>query len=331
MSEDHVGDAHDAARLAARRRCAATRARARGRAAVRGAARSTSTARTGASRRRPRQRSTPLPESGMHLGALMTGRAAAGVVGRQRAAGRPTSSRPRACSRRCCDALRVPWSVSRGARAVPAPGPRGARARRRPTTPAGSASCTRAVARAWDLERRVAGFELDLGVIPHAAPLVPHYEDLTSFPAVARTSRCGSRRDVRGGRRWSRSCARRAARCCATCESSTSIRARGTAFAGACGSSSARATARSPTRRSRRGATKIVRGRGRAPRGRARVAESVAVLGAAGYAGAIAAQLLYRHPHFELALRDRAGGRGPAARRRPPAHARAAGARGLRP
>ena len=57
---------------------------------------------------------------------------------------------------------------------------------------------------------------------------------------------------------------------------------------------------------------------------------SVAVLGAAGYAGAIAAQLLYQHPFFELGARDRAGGGGAAARRRAPAHARAAGARGLR-
>ena len=32
------------------------------------------------------------------------------------------------------------------------------------------------------------------------------------------------------------------------------------------------------------------------------MAETVAVLGAAGYAGAVAAALLYRHPHFELAF-----------------------------
>ena len=56
---------------------------------------------------------------------------------------------------------------------------------------------------------------------------------------------------------------------------------------------------------------------------------SVAVLGAAGYAGAIAAQILYKHPHFELThVTARAGG-GPAARRRAPAHARTAGARGV--
>ena len=30
--------------------------------------------------------------------------------------------------------------------------------------------------------------------------------------------------------------------------------------------------------------------------------ERIAVLGAAGYAGAVASALLYRHPHFELAF-----------------------------
>ena len=57
---------------------------------------------------------------------------------------------------------------------------------------------------------------------------------------------------------------------------------------------------------------------------------SVAVLGAAGYAGAIAAQLLYRHPCFELTHVTARAEAGAAARRRAPAHARAARARGLR-
>ena len=57
----------------------------------------------------------------------------------------------------------------------------------------------------------------------------------------------------------------------------------------------------------------------------------VAVLGASGYAGAIAASLIWRHPFFELkhvTARSEAGAR---ARRDPPAHARAAAARGLGP
>jgi phenylalanyl-tRNA synthetase beta chain len=41
------------------------------------------------------------------------------------------------------------------------------------------------VAAEWDLER-VAGFELDFGVLASVAPEVARYEDLTSFPAVRR-------------------------------------------------------------------------------------------------------------------------------------------------
>ena len=40
------------------------------------------------------------------------------------------------------------------------------------------------VAREWDLERPVAAFEVDLGRVIAAAPEVPLYEDLTSFPEV---------------------------------------------------------------------------------------------------------------------------------------------------
>jgi phenylalanyl-tRNA synthetase beta chain len=41
-----------------------------------------------------------------------------------------------------------------------------------------------AVAAFWDLDGAVAGFELDLGVLLAEAPLVPDFEDLTTFPAV---------------------------------------------------------------------------------------------------------------------------------------------------
>jgi phenylalanyl-tRNA synthetase beta chain len=40
-----------------------------------------------------------------------------------------------------------------------------------------------AVAREWDLEGG-AGFELDLAALERAAVYAPHYEDVTSFPAV---------------------------------------------------------------------------------------------------------------------------------------------------
>ncbi len=39
------------------------------------------------------------------------------------------------------------------------------------------------VASEWDLGR-VAGFELDLAVVLRHAVVVPHYEDMTSFPAI---------------------------------------------------------------------------------------------------------------------------------------------------
>jgi phenylalanyl-tRNA synthetase beta chain len=39
------------------------------------------------------------------------------------------------------------------------------------------------VASEWDLGR-VAGFELDLGVVLRHAVVAPHYEDMTSFPAI---------------------------------------------------------------------------------------------------------------------------------------------------
>jgi phenylalanyl-tRNA synthetase beta chain len=40
------------------------------------------------------------------------------------------------------------------------------------------------VARAWDLEGAVAGFELDLDRVVAHAVAVPYFEDLTSFPPV---------------------------------------------------------------------------------------------------------------------------------------------------
>ena len=76
------------------------------------------------------------------------------------------------------------------------------------------------------------------------------------------------------------------------------------------GSSSARPTARSPTRTSPSGTR-----RSSAPcasRSEASCVPRVAVLGASGYAGAVAAMLVHRHPFFELAhvtARSEAGAR----------------------
>jgi phenylalanyl-tRNA synthetase beta chain len=40
------------------------------------------------------------------------------------------------------------------------------------------------VARAWDIEAPAAAFELDVDLVVAEAPEVPHYRDVTSFPAV---------------------------------------------------------------------------------------------------------------------------------------------------
>ena len=80
------------------------------------------------------------------------------------------------------DTLRVPWSVERGAEPFLHPG-RVARVLIGGRPPAGSARSTRR-SRARGTSTAAAGFELDLGVIEHAALYVPRYEDLTSFPAV---------------------------------------------------------------------------------------------------------------------------------------------------
>ena len=81
---------------------------------------------------------------------------AAAELGRRRSRRAPTSSPPRACSRRCCDALRVDWSASSRRRGPFLHPGRGADGARRATTRrrAGSARCTRSVAAAVGPRRR---------------------------------------------------------------------------------------------------------------------------------------------------------------------------------
>ena len=129
-------------------------------------------------------RSTPLPDERMHLGALMTGRAAAR---RRGATATPPSAdffAAKGALETLLGALRVPWTR---------------RPRRR------TRSCTRAARRACSSRGEDAGWlgELHPGVasrvgpraasrassstsavvLPHAV-VAPHYEDLTSFPAI---------------------------------------------------------------------------------------------------------------------------------------------------
>ena len=187
------------------------------------------------------ERSEPLPEERDHIGALLTG------------ALRPPSWRESEPPRADFFAAKavLGGAARRAARAVDASsGPR------EPFLHPGRAARVLvggghagwlgeihpSVARAWDLDD-AAGFELDLGVIEHAALYVPRYEDLTSFPAVlpgprvvVRARRAGRRRD-RDRARGRRRAAARAPRC------STSTPPR-TASRWPCGSSSAPTTGR---------------------------------------------------------------------------------------
>ena len=83
---------------------------------------------------------------------------------------------------RCLSMLRVEFTVARGSDPFLHPG-RAARVLVGGEDAGWLGEVHPGVASEWDLGR-VAGFELDLGVIlPHAV-VAPHYEDLTSFPAI---------------------------------------------------------------------------------------------------------------------------------------------------
>ena len=88
------------------------------------------------------ERGEPLPEEGNHVGALLTG-AMRPASWRESEPPRADFFAVKAVLEAVLDALRVPWHVEPGARAVPAPGAQRAGADRRPSPPAGSASCTR--------------------------------------------------------------------------------------------------------------------------------------------------------------------------------------------
>jgi phenylalanyl-tRNA synthetase beta chain len=129
------------------------------------------------------ERAGPLPEERQHVAALLTG------------AVRPPSWRDgsppvadffaaKSVLAALLGALRVEWAVERTAEPFLHPG-RAARVLVGPDRePAGwLGEVHPGVAAGWDLET-VAGFELEWGVLERAAVTVPHYEDLTSFPAI---------------------------------------------------------------------------------------------------------------------------------------------------
>ncbi|MBE2314941.1 phenylalanine--tRNA ligase subunit beta [Solirubrobacter sp. CPCC 204708] len=126
-------------------------------------------------------RSTPLPDERMHLAALMTGRIRPASWGD----GNPPTAdffAAKGVLETVLGALRVDFTVVRGADPFLHPG-RAARVLVGGEDAGWLGEIHPGVAAEFGLAR-VAGFELDFGaVLPHAV-VAPHYEDLTSFPAI---------------------------------------------------------------------------------------------------------------------------------------------------
>jgi phenylalanyl-tRNA synthetase beta chain len=126
-------------------------------------------------------RSTPLPDEQMHVAALLTGRLRAPSWG-ESAPPAADFFAAKGVLEALLGALRVPFEVVRGADPFLHPG-RAARVLVAGADAGWLGEVHPGVAAEWDLGQ-VAGFELDLGaVLPHAVH-TPHYEDLTSFPAI---------------------------------------------------------------------------------------------------------------------------------------------------
>jgi phenylalanyl-tRNA synthetase beta chain len=126
-------------------------------------------------------RSTPLPDERMHLAALMTGRTRPASWG-DKAPPSADFFAAKGVLETVLGALRVQFTVVRGSDPFLHPG-RAARVLVGGEDAGWLGEIHPGVAEEFDLDR-VAGFELDLGaVLPHAV-IAPHYEDLTSFPAI---------------------------------------------------------------------------------------------------------------------------------------------------
>ena len=112
------------------------------------------------------------------------------------------------------DTVRVPWTVEADpeARAVPAPGTRGADPHRRDPGGLDRRDPSRRSRPAGTGTTPVAAFEVDLDVAAEHVRFAA-YEDLTSFPEVREDLARDRRRHRRPPRRCSTWCARRAARC----------------------------------------------------------------------------------------------------------------------
>jgi len=126
-------------------------------------------------------RSTPLPDERMHLAALMTGRLRPASWGDTD----PPSAdffAAKGALTTLLGALRVEWSAARAEEPFLHPG-RAARVLCGGEDAGWLGEVHPGVASEWDLGR-LAGFELDLGVVLRHSVVAPHYEDLTSFPAI---------------------------------------------------------------------------------------------------------------------------------------------------
>ena len=154
-----------------------------------------------------------------------------------------------------------------------------------------------------------AAFELDLAPLVAASPRRRGaLRGRDHLPGRAPGHRGGRRRGRRRPRRCATPCATAGGELLRGAEVFDLYRGEqvgeGRKSASRCGSSSARPTAPSPTRRSPSCASAIER-RARARSGGRSVSERrerrVVVAGASGYAGALAAALVWRHPRLELA------------------------------
>ena len=156
------------------------------------------------------------------------------------------------------------------------------------------------VLREWELDGPAAAFELDAERLFELAPRASTYSDVTSFPAVLQDIAVIVPDDV-SAERLAEVVTEGAGELLLRCACSTSTTASRWGRATnrwPSASSSARRTARSPTRRSRSAAPRSSARSSRS--GDGCVPEGVAVVGAAGYGGAVAAAILRRHPSLQL-------------------------------
>ena len=282
--------AHDAARLAARRRAPQHRARQRRAAAVRGGRDL-----PGPGRARCRSSATRWARCSR------AGHAA--DVARRRRRRRGTFSPPRRLVGALLDTLRTPWDVRPGTHPFLHPG-RSGRIFSGETELGWVGEVHPLVAREWELDATVAAFELDLDLAIDAAPEVDAYADVTSFPALHQDLALVVGEDVAAADVLAT--VRRAAGKLLESVDVFDVY-RGAQVGEGKLSLAVHLSFRAPDRTLtdddvRVACEKALEARWPTSTGRRSVAENPTVLvaGASGYAGALAAALLDRHPHFDL-------------------------------